>query len=246
MVNMERKNASVMTQGSIASARYGVHLPPLRTAVWLGSTAAALLTIHIILQGTHYLWHPLPWLLTRLFDVDAEDSIPTWFSAAILLLASLLLLVLGSQRRREKDRRALHWLGLGWGFMLLSLDEIAGIHESINTVISCSWAIPGLLAALGVGVIFIPFLVQLPRRSAMLMITAAFLFLAGAVGVELATDSFYEVCGPNNLSYGLYNAAEEGLEMFGVILFIYALLDYMAGPAGGTVDVTVSTARTVQ
>ena len=31
--------------------------------------------------------------------------------------------------RRQRDGRALHWYGLGAGFLLLSLDEIAGLHE---------------------------------------------------------------------------------------------------------------------
>jgi len=191
-------------------ARYCVRLPPLRTAVWLGLVATALLAIHVILQWAHYMWRPLPWLLIRLFDVDAEDSFPTWYSAVLLLFAAVLLLVIGTQARQAGSRQAAYWRALGIGFVLLSLDEIAGIHESVNTVTSFSWAIPGLIASLLVGVLYLPFLRKIPRRTAVLMGASAFIFLVGAAGVEMATDRFFELCGPNNLSYGLYNAAEEG------------------------------------
>jgi len=62
-----------------------------------------------LLQSVHYLWHPLPWLLRRIFDVDAEDGFPTWFSAALLLLAAGLLVLKGSRQRRTGDRWAAHW-----------------------------------------------------------------------------------------------------------------------------------------
>jgi hypothetical protein len=50
---------------------------------------ASLITVHVVLTVIHYEISELPWLVRELFDVDEEESIPTWFSSAILLLASL-------------------------------------------------------------------------------------------------------------------------------------------------------------
>ena len=60
----------------------------------LAMLCASLITVHVVLTVIHYEISELPWLVRELFDVDEEESIPTWFSSAILLLASLTLLYL--------------------------------------------------------------------------------------------------------------------------------------------------------
>ena len=56
----------------------------------------------------------------------------------------------------------------------------------------------------------------------------------GAVGVEHFTDA--EV---NSLHYNMWTALEEGMEMFGVMVLIYAVLDFMQGDAAVAVTVEV-------
>ena len=64
---------------------------------------------------------------TRIFKVDREGSIPTYFSALMLLAAAGALAVIA---RRERGRRyARHWTGLAAIFLYLSVDEAVGIHE---------------------------------------------------------------------------------------------------------------------
>ncbi len=53
------------------------------------------------------------------------------------------------------------------------------------------------------------------------------LYLAGAIGVEMSTDWYAEEDPLNTLAYNLWTAVEEGLEMGSIVLFIYAVLDYM-------------------
>lgn len=46
----------------------------------------------------------------------------------------------------------------------------------------------------------------------------------------------------DTLQYSMQALAEEGLEMGGILLFLYALLDYMRGPAGGDVRASLEVA----
>ena len=60
-----------------------------------------------------------------------------------------------------------------------------------------------------------------------LFVAAGALFVGGAVGVEMIQSfiSFHEI-GGGAMAFSLL--IEESLEMFGVVLFIYALTSYMA------------------
>ncbi len=204
------------------------------------------LAIHVLLQVWHFRWEELPWLLRQLFDVDVEQNLPTWYSAAALLLASALLLLLAGQKRSERDPWFLHWYGLSLGFALLSLDEVAGLHETLNSIVDYSWAIPGGIAAGLCGLAYARFLLHLPLRTRCLFLIAGAAFVAGALGVEMGTDWYDDADLLNTLPYNLWTAVEEGLEMAGVVLFIYALLAYMSRDDRAEVDVTVGVRRSTE
>jgi len=67
-----------------------------------------------------------------------------------------------------------------------------------------------------------------------LFVVAGLIYGGGAVGVEHYTDS--EV---NSLHYNMWTALEEGMEMYGVIVLIYAVLDFMRRSSVSTVTVEV-------
>ena len=57
------------------------------------------------------------------------------------------------------------WYLLSVGSLLLSIDEIAGIHETLNSIDmmgDMSWTIPGAIVAGLAGLYFVPFLLNLP------------------------------------------------------------------------------------
>ncbi len=198
-----------------------------------------LLSVHIVLQLWHYRWHEVPWPLRQLFDVDEEDSIPTWYSASALLLASALLFLISQRKRADRDPWIRYWYGLSLTLTALSLDEIAGFHEALNTMADSSWAIPGGIAAAIFGLAYLRFLRHLPARTRWLFVLSGCVFLGGAVGVEMSTDWYEDQELLNTLAYNLWTAVEEGMEMGGVVLFIYALLRYMGPGQGVRVDVSV-------
>lgn len=203
------------------------------------AAVVALLAVHITLQVWHYEWHELPWLLRQFFDVDEEDSLPTWYSASALLLASILLLLIAQRKRADRAPWLRYWYGLSLAFAALSMEEVAGVHEILNSVFDFPWEIVGGIAAALFGLAYLRFLLHLPARTGWLFVVSGCVFVGGAVGVEWATDWYEEEDLLNTLSYNLWNAVEEGLEMAGVVLFIYALLGYMGRGQGARVDVVV-------
>src|SRR5215207_11522321 len=80
-----------------------------------------------------YLWGQEGYLQPlRIFDVGEERSIPTWFESMQFLLCSILLAVIAVAKKQRNDRYSLHWSVLSAIFLLLSLDEVASIHEAIG------------------------------------------------------------------------------------------------------------------
>jgi hypothetical protein len=222
------------------AARYDATLSVHALPRALLAVALVLLACHAGLMIHHYRVEELPWLLRQLFDLDDENNLPTWYSSFLLLLASALLWLCGRRKRADGDPRFRPWAVLAAGFLLMAIDEVAGIHETINAMIEMTWALPAAILALLIGLAFIPFLLHLPRRTAVLFALAGGMFLAGAVAIEIVGYSLAIRSRKNTLGYELATLAEEGLEMLGVILFVYALLDYMREPEGRGVDVSLT------
>ena len=92
-------------------------------------------------------------------------------------------------------------------------------HPLLHNLSDTTFWIVGL-----VGLSYIPFLWQYRWRAAGLFLLAGAIYVGGAVGVEHWTGS-----DVNSLHYNMWTTLEEGMEMAGVIVFIYALLDFMPG-----------------
>lgn len=196
-------------------------------SLWI--VVGSLVGIHVLLNLFHYQVHELPWLVRQIFDVDEEDSFPTWYSASALLLTAVVLWINATSHREAKHSHTWHWYGLSVGFLLLSVDEIAGMHETLNSLIEMSWAIPGGVLVLFLAGVYLAFLIQLERKTAIQFVIGGALFVGGAVGVELLTEPYLENDELNTLAYNLWTALEEAMEMGGVIVFLNALLLSMKG-----------------
>lgn len=174
--------------------------------------------------------------LDDLFHLGKEANIPTWYNAALLGITSLLLFVIARAEKFTVDRHSWGWLLLGILFLYLSIDEIALLHERVamylgsklpgNPLMTFGWIIPGILITGTLGVSYVPFVVRLPSRTRWLTILAGVIYLAGALVTEFAAIP-YEMGRPPDMGFAILVATEECLEMCGIILFLYALLDYM-------------------
>ncbi len=179
----------------------------------LAVTALVFVSIHCFLKYYHYTLEEIPWLILQLFDLDEENNLPTWFSSFLLLNSAIVLTI---PARRSSGRDRFWWTFLSAGFLVLSIDEVAGLHESLNTAIEINWAIPGGILVLVTGVLFIPFLRSLPRRVAILFLASGCIYVSGAIAIELLSEDMDE----DSLAYGFAVALEESLEMAGALMFL--------------------------
>ena len=193
--------------------------------------------------------------LAGLFDLNAEANVPTYFSVIQLAIVAVLLVVIGWHARTRADRFARHWLVLGAIFLFLSLDELAQIHEQWNLLrdalhttgmLYYAWVLPyGLLTA-AVGVFYIGFLLHLPARTRWLFVLSGLIYVGGAVGLEMYGGYLESHIGreaiATSLPYLTEVFFEEGMEMFGIALFIYALLAHMQAEIG-RVAINIGPAR---
>jgi hypothetical protein len=173
-----------------------------------------------------------------LFNLDREGNIPTLYNAVTLLLCAGLLAIIATARKRQEKREYLYWAGLAIVFLFLALDDGAAIHENIirplRTVLHTSgvlyfaWVIPYGFFVIALGVIYLRFLFSLPVRIRYLMILAGILFVGGALGFELIGGQWTELHGQENTAYALITTCEQSLQMAGILVFIYALMSYIA------------------
>lgn len=204
---------------------------PRRALQVLGSIALGLIVVHLVAMQIFFnpvfedatpdleYWH------VSIFDLDEEESFGTWFSSGILALSSFLLFLQARILRARGDRWHRWWSVLGAGFIVLSIDEIVGMHEFGNTLLGdTSWTVVGGPLMLVVAAAYVPFFRRYWGRTAKLFLVSGVVYGLGAVGIEHISGT-----DVNSLAYNMSTAVEEGLEMGGVILFIYAVLDHMAG-----------------
>lgn len=161
--------------------------------------------------------------LSRVFDVDRENSIPTVFSIFNLLCSCVLLFIIYIYSKKRGEPGAFHWLILSIIFLGLSFDEGAGFHERLSglglftNILDGRWIVYGALFSLAVFLFFIPFLLQIDRRTATLFVLSGAIFVTGAVGFE------YLGGWPARFDKDFLNQAlrigEESFEMYGIAIF---------------------------
>ena len=151
-----------------------------------------------------YMWGQEEFLQPlRILDVGEERSIPTWFESGQFLLCSMLLAVVAVAKKQRDDRYILHWSLLSIILLLLSLDEVASIHEAIGAqlerllhnitgfsasgAISFFWVVPGAVFAFIVLLAYVRFLAHLPQTTRRWFLFAGALFVLGALGIEMLT-----------------------------------------------------------
>lgn len=178
--------------------------------------------------GHHYMRGIVPF-----FDVDEEINLPTFFSGLILLFASVLLILIFLIKKRRKDKDLFFWIVLSLGFLYMTFDELFMIHERYigpwqKNLGGYEWVIPVGAIIIILSVVLFKYWLRLPNKTRFSFFIAAVLFVGGAIGFELVESYIAKRNGEDNLIYQFVATIQEGLEMFGVTLFIWSLLDYIA------------------
>jgi hypothetical protein len=100
-------------------------------------------------------------------------------------------------------------------------------HFHFSGLLYFAWVVPYALVLTAFGILYLPFVWALPPQSRVLFVAAGIVFVSGAMGMELLGGRELERYG-GTLLYAMYYTIEEAMEMGGILLFIYALLDYIA------------------
>lgn len=209
---------------------------PQKAAKTLFSIVLCLITADIVGQVSKYFFgHERLLGFVKLFDLNRESNIPSWYSSVTLLLCAFLLANIASLKKGFPY--SYHWKALSFIFVYLSVDESAELHERWNYlmkpfihssgVLYAPWVVPGAIFVVIVLISYIKFLSHLPRQIKWLFLLAGTVYVGGAVGMELLEGYLLGDSGIETFVYQMVVVLEEFSEMFGIIIFIYALLSYL-------------------
>ena len=225
--------------------RVDVRLPSAKRVMWVLSVAViVLISLSVLGQISKYSFdHPKLKGFVPAFYVDYESNVPTWYSSFALGMAGGLLALVALVKHHRRDAFRLHWAILAVVFFGLSLDEVAMFHEypieplreafDAGGLFYYTWVVPGALFVALMGFSFQRFLRHLPKRTGMLFMLSAMVFVGGAIGVEMLSGMHADLFGEENFTYAMIITCEEFMEMLGVVIFIYALADYINTALGG-------------
>lgn len=211
----------------------------------LSSVVIGLIVANII--GYFALSADSPW--ARLLDVNREKNFATAFSVLLLIGCALLLWQISTLRSgqlkdgRLRDRNSFvshfvsHWRSLSLLFAGMAADEGLQLHEQVNKYLDdrfyttgffyYDWVIPGSLFVLAVGLVYARFLLHLTPVVRDRFLFSGILYISGALGMEMVSGYYIYHHGlANRAALALLNGVEESAEMFGLVAFIYALMDY--------------------
>jgi hypothetical protein len=180
-------------------------------------------------------------VLAQLFNMDVENNVPTWYTAVLWLTCSYVAAKAAIASADSHPRLVGYWWLVAFIAALLSMDEVASVHELVGTlagswiihavapgeVYNYSWLIAGVIFASVIFVLLLPFSWLLPRRVAGMLLIAGAIFMLGAVGMEAFTAAIHDevvALKPGDRMWTIIIAAEESLEMLGVIVAIHAIL----------------------
>lgn len=187
--------------------------------------------------------HPLSQLV-RLFNINREASVPTWYATILLLTAAGLLALIAYRHWHSHAPYRLRWVGLAVVFLYLSMDEASAIHEKLTIPLQdafqatgyfyFAWIVVGIPLVMIFAVVYLRFWWHLPAVVRNRFLLAGLFYIGGAIGIEAISANKWYLDEGSSLLYSAIGTVEELCEMLGVITFIYALLVYMGSTLGMT------------
>lgn len=215
-----------------------ITLSPRRLAGIFAALAICLIIAHVLIQSVRfYTGDDSLYGFVALFSLGSDRSLPGYYSSFAILFCALLLALIGVARWHDGKAYAAHWLALAGIFVFLSVDEMLEMHEKLNEPIRSAldvggafyyaWVIPYGVGLLILAAVYFRFLLQLPARTALLFVAAGATFVSGAAGIEMVSGWYSQIHGSRNVGYVALQSVEEILEMVGILIFIFALAEYI-------------------
>lgn len=214
-----------------------LHLPASAIRILYLAVLVANLLFIVMTTAADLGMKPIHPEIARQFDLKNEGVLAAWHSSTLLLLNCIACLAFACRRQIRRPWRAA-WLVVALGFLGLSADETAQIHEKMGTKIdtlgygagyvpesnlSFNWLTPAIPmgAALGAGLwVFSRRWTEEFPRSRMLAL-AGMACWSGVLAAEFVESQLVRY----GMSRSVQGAVEEGLELAGSTLFLMALLE---------------------
>jgi hypothetical protein len=171
------------------------------------------------------------------FALEQEGTFISLYSGLTLGFCSLLLALIAYIKKTRGSRFAKSWQALSYIFLYLAFDELCGIHEILIPILKTfvdakgfifyPWVIVGSISVIVFLIAFRDFIFNLPPKIRTLFLIAGAIFVGGALGMEIIGGYLGDVMGFSSKAFWLVSTLEEVLEMFGIVIFIHALLSYI-------------------
>ena len=216
----------------------------MRVSVIVTVLAIVIATLTVIHAGVQICWKtqscgPATSPINQfgyLFDLNSEASFPNWFSTVQLFAVAVCL---GFQAAIERVRGAasLAWWGLAAIFVVLSFDEAVDLHGLLRDITGSpiipgtksmwfNWVVQGSVIFVAVAAVYVRWVLALPSKTRNFFILAGAVYTFGALGLEMVggivvDDTFL------NATYLYVSTAEEVMEMTGILIMLYAVLQHL-------------------
>ncbi len=180
--------------------------------------------------------------LTRMIDLNGEANLPAWYSSVQLFLVAILWSVFVYEKFRREEKHSRKLLLVPIVFFMLSLDEIAQIHEFIGSKGDLLFPSVRRLGApfsktgIWMYLVLPPFLIlvflsamnarrylDMPRNISIVFATGLFIFIGSATGTEILSNFVIE----GGRAASLQIALEELGEMLGITIMLWATYDLL-------------------
>ncbi len=218
---------------------FTIPISPQKVIFVLASIALLLILISVMVDITEQFntWKLPMWGLRQKVDLDREANIPTFFSAMLLVISATLTAIIAFFKRRRKEPYRLQWSLLSLIFLFLAIDETSVLHELLGKnllsplklagVFSYNWVVLGIVFVSVLGIIYLKFILDLPKIHKKRFASSMFIFFLGALGIEMLAGWYFDTFPNSWLADLVLTSVEESIEMIGVILMIHFLLNYI-------------------
>lgn len=209
-------------------------LPLLIALLFAADLALAIIAVVDFAAG-----HPWP-RLSNLFNLDAEQTVPTWYSSMQWFCAGAMYASFATHAWQGRMRGALCITALAAACVVFSIDEIAEIHERLGFATdallsggtrsgTALWStglwpfVIGIPAITAIAIVVRGtrhvFLARAPRALVLLIVGFIVMF-SGAVGVELIAN--FVSADKHSAAFLAQVVIEETMEMLGVTLIAWS------------------------
>jgi hypothetical protein len=163
-------------------------------------------------------------------DPDLPTGAPSWFECALLVLAALVAWTAADDARADGDPRAGSWRGLAVGALVLSIDELTAVHQTVVAPVArllggglpgdLAWGVVAVPAVVAAGVAGAGLLRSLPRSTSSGLVVAAALYVGGAVLLDVVGTALRSAVESGSLLLASASVVEEAMEMLGIVVLV--------------------------